>query len=501
MVTAYYGHNGNAGAGVRDGAYYYDDEITRGNHFSYKSQSDGCQHKFHFFLCRNWKVGLTGLCSFIIYWTILYFEAASFNPGDRQFILTVGDTWRVHTPHNLWSRTSLSIQAFQASAATIASTTVGNDADTTSSLVAGLEVYEFLPIMDYSTPALCPPLTLGNDDPSLTANSKSPIVTLHEVDNTIHLQMNQCHYEYFHLNQGSILKISANLVPPQTIQKKKNHQSEHSTADLQGLGATNIYILQGYHSLQDLVAKPTCMDLTGLQNFRAKSVKKRYVANERTAELDYTVPASDYYIVVYDNAAPGQSTNLQVSLTVQMATHHLSDIARPICSTKDTLGSKGCTWVFTNDQDRQRVASTCIIAKAVSPQLTQVLQSQVASHTAQGDGSPPRTGPDADSDNSNSNYVLPNVDLSIQESQSVIVQVHAPFGSFRLIILTIAPIAVLLIFWFLENGQRSIQHLRHNRSTLGGQHDQQQPSIPIGKKHLLPTVHNEGTPLTATRDR
>jgi hypothetical protein len=493
------GRNGDGGEGA--GADYHDDEITpttsaRGDHFGYRSPSDGCHHnKFRFFLCRNWKIGWMGLVTLIIYWLILYLAAASFNPGDRQFVLTVGDTWRVHPPHNLWSRTSLSIQAFPV----VTKENIGGDDGDASSLVAGLEVYEFLPILDYATPAQCPPLTLGDDDPSLTANAKSPILMLHEVENTIHLGMDQYQYEYFHLNKGSILKISAKLLPPppppQTNNNmKKNLQSEYFTADTQRLGATNI--LQGYHTLQDLVAKSSNIDVTGLQNFRAKSVKKRYIANDLTAELDYIIPTSDYYVVVYDNAAPGRSTILQVSLTVQMATHYLSNVARPICSAKDTLVSKGCSWDFTNDQDRERVASTCIIAKAVSSQLTQELQSQVANHTGQGDETTPHDDSDNDSDSNSKNHVLPKIDLSVQEIQSVIVQVHAPYGSPRLILLSLAPIAVLLSLWFLENGQRCIQHVRQNGRSIG-----QQSSLPISNKRMLSTADNERTPLHQSRFR
>jgi hypothetical protein len=203
---------------------------------------------------------------------------------------------------------------------------------------------------------------------------------------------------------------------------------------------------------------------------------------------------------VYDNAAPGRSTSLQVSLSIQLATHYLSDIVRPICSAKDTHLAQGCTWVFTNDQDRQRVASTCIISKAVSSQLTQKLQSQGVSHPAVGDESTQSDGADALGE-SNSNNELPRVDFSLQESQSVIVQVHAPFGSPRLILLTLAPIVVLFTLWFLENGTGCMQHVRRNNRSVGGQRDQQQSSLPIGKEESLRTADDERTSLNKSRDR
>jgi hypothetical protein len=250
------------------------------------------------------------------------------------------------------------------------------------------------------------------------------------------------------------------------------------------LGATNIYILQGYQTLRELETKRNNIDVTRMENFRGRSIEKRYMANAGSAELDYTVPASDYYIVVYDNAAPGRSTNVQVSITVQVATHYLSDLARPICSAQDTVAPHGCAWIFTNDQDRQRVASTCIIAKAVSPQLTQQVQQQ--SDTSSVDQST-AVATDTDGTDANTNSALPKFDMSVNESQTVIVQVHAPLGSTRLWVLALVPIAVLIMLWFLENGQRCIQHVRRNGWQL-------RPPQQQGSERMRP-VANETTPL------
>ncbi|KAG7362043.1 hypothetical protein IV203_025709 [Nitzschia inconspicua] len=419
------------------------------------------------------RTAVTTFTTLGLYWAILYLLATSYNPGDRRFTLTVGDTWRVQLPLNLWSRSSISIQS-------------------SSESQAGLEVYEFLPVLDYSRPPLCPPLTVG-DDPSLTANANSPIVTMHESDNTIHLEMEQYQYRYFHLNRGSVLKISVRLVQPPTTttphsNNSKNHKAATTPIQSQTLGATNIYILQGYHTLKELETQPNTIDITRAENFRGRSIEKRYLAFAGSLEMDYTVPSSDYYIVVFDNAAPGRSTNLQVSITVQMATHYLSDMARPICPAKDTITPGGCAWIFTNDQDRQRVASTCIIAKAVSPLLTQQVQSQTNDTTT------------TKTTTSNNDNKLPKFDMAIDDSQTVIVQVHAPLGSTRLILAALAPIAILCIVWFWENGQRCIQHLRRNGGGWFSRRQQRQrQQQPRMGKGLATTTTNETTPLNKKR--
>lgn len=427
------------------------------------------------------------IVSLLIYWSILYVLAASYNPGDRRFTLTVGDTWRVQPPHNLWSRTSLSIQAIH---------------DT--STAAQLEVYEFLPVLDYSQPARCPPLTLGNTDENaggsmmMNANSNSPMVTLHESATTIRLGMNEYQYEDFHLNQGSVLSISAQLVEEEENKNNQNHNATTATMDNShkndvqqqqhrhdgmngGLGATNIYILQGYHALQELETRPNNIDVTGIENFRGRSIEKRYMSYAGSAaELQYTIPTSDYYIVVYENAAPRSTTNVKVTLTVHMATHYLSDVARPICSTNNTSARQknGCAWIFNNDQDRQRVASTCIIAKAISPQLTRQIQNQTTIANGEAAGSP-------------------NFDVSVEASQTVIVQVHAPLGSTRLVLLAVAPLLVVLIVWFLENGQRCLQHVRR-KACFFRRRRQGHPNYRMGKDNMMPPT-DERSPLNKRR--
>ncbi|KAL3911873.1 MAG: hypothetical protein SGILL_007112, partial [Bacillariaceae sp.] len=106
---------------------------------------------------------LTGLALAVIYWILLWVFAHAYSPGYQRFTLTVGETFQVQPPLNLWSRKSLSIQAFSSAS--------------NKNSTAGLEVYEFLPVLDYGVKASCPPLTLG-DDPSLGSTIHSPILTL-----------------------------------------------------------------------------------------------------------------------------------------------------------------------------------------------------------------------------------------------------------------------------------------------------------------------------------
>jgi hypothetical protein len=276
----------------------------------------------------------------------------------------------------------------------------------------------------------------------------------------MHLPMGQYRYDTFHLNEGSVVHVRAEIL----------HPPKHSD---DGPGATNIYILQGYHTLQELEAKRQNSDVAGLEDFRGRSVWKRYVGYSEVTELEYAVPASDYYTVVYDNAAPGHTTtHLEVTVTVQMATHYLPQYARPICSARDTTVPNGCAWVFTNDQDRQRVASTCIVVKAVSPPQQDPSDNTMATTSTQDEAAATAedvTTDDDDNDNPSttkqdssgiaSDASRPTVvDVDIDDSQTVIVQVDAPIGSARLVLLALLPIMVGAVLWFLENGQKCIHH-------------------------------------------
>jgi hypothetical protein len=479
---------------ARDGATYYDDEEEDYVVVNDPTKEGGIRQwcdKYCCccccFYCKNGKVVLSGVALAIIYWVVLYVFAHAYSPGYQRFTLTVGETFKVQPPMNLWSRKSISIQAFP----------VPSERNS-SAAPAGLEVYEFLPVLDYGVAAPCPPLTLG-DDPSLGVSSNSPILTLHESEERIQLGAiesgnKQYEFEYFHLNEGSILQVHAELVAPPS--------SHHKSIQMGGggLGATNIYILQGFHDLHELETNPRAL----MHDFRGKSIEKRFLAFSGALDLEYVVTDSDYYIIIYDNAAPGRATNLQVSVTVRMATHYLSEVSRPICSAKNTMFPHGCAWTFTNDQDRQRVASTCIIAKAVSPRLNQEIQNQlaatiyrdvddVADTANEGSGS---VGVTNSAGNQQPRLVVP-----MEESQSVIVEVHAPLGSTRFVVLALAPIIILATIWFLENGQRCIQHVRRHGCAAAlcpcCPRGEQQNTMSLGKEQMLPLV-DERTPLNNT---
>jgi hypothetical protein len=385
----------------------------------------------------------------IVYWVVLYILAVAwYNPGDHRFTLTVGETWQVIPPvRNLWARTSLQIQSFpfqggasnNGNGSSSSSTTTTTDTPTT-----GLQVYEFLPVLDYKQHAACPPLTLGDDATSSGAASTTPVLTLHESSKTIHLDVYEYAYDYFHLNQGSIIQLSARVLPD---------KKQPPTNDVAS-GATNLYILKGYHTLEALETKKSNQDVSGLQDFRGKSILKRFLGHGGSTVIEYTVPTSDYYIFVYDNAAPGRSTELDVSLSVKMAAHYLPDpTLRPICRVEDTAKRHGCAWIFTNDQDRQRVASTCIIVKAVSPKLDEKLQQWNATTMSE----------EANAAVTPGGAVPPTVDLELDDSQVVIVQVDAPVGSTKFILLASLPIILLVSIWFLENGQKCILLCRRRR--------------------------------------
>jgi hypothetical protein len=404
--------------------------------------------------CKNPKMSFVSVVATVLYWMVLYVMATSYNPGNHRFTLTVGETWQILPPINLWSRTSLQIQSFPMMVDNNNTATAAATATTTS-----VEVYEFLPVLGYKTHAPCPALTLGDDTPGVV-----PIVTLHESNQTFHLTMGSYEYDYFHLNEGSIVHVEATITHP-----SKQHD---------GPGATNIYILQGYHTLEALETKGENSDVAGLEDFRGKSVWKRFVGYSGSTDLEFTVPASDYYIIVYDNAAPGRTTtHLQVSVTVQMAAHFLPQDSRPICSAKDSAVPRGCAWYFSNDQDRQRVGSTCIIVKAVSPQLNKQLNNQLdtaneidnnfnnnnnnaaAAAATENAPSEDQTTDDAITvgTSNTGDGSSPKVDLEVDDSQVVIVQIDAPVGSAKLIFLALLPIIIVTGLWFLENGQKCIQ--------------------------------------------
>jgi hypothetical protein len=329
----------------------------------------------------NWTyTALAG--SAIVYWAILFLVAASYKPGDHRFTLNVGETWKIEQPKNLWSRTSLSVQSFGTN--------------------PGLEVYEILPVLDGpGVKAACPPL-------------EGPMLMLREPEISMKLRYEEYQYDYFHLNAGSIITIDA------VLKGKK--------------GSTNIYILKGYDALASLEHGGGAN--TDFQNFRGTSILKRFLGNaegqtEPHTHVEFTVPTSDFYIVVYDNASSGP-TKLDVTVTVRLATHYLES-QRPICTANETI--HGCTWDIMNSADVQRIRSTCILVKAVSHKETrqEAMQKEEQSQLP-GNGPPPPGQSESEQ----------NIALELDDGQVVLVQVDAQLGSKSFILLACLPFLVLI---------------------------------------------------------
>lgn len=348
--------------------------------------------------CKPWRV-LSWLVVTAAYWAVLWIVASSYSPGNHQFTLNVGETWQVVPPPNLWSRTSLRIHSTSAATAD-----------------PGLEVYQFMPVLDYSSQkqgqVSCPPLQGG------------PVLTLHEPMKHVIMDMEGYQYDYFHLNQGSVLSVDARL------------QSLTS-------GTINLYLLQGYHALASLEEHDS------VQDFRGESILKRFLGQGGSTVMEYTVPSSDYYIVVYDNAAAGV-TKLDVAITVQMATHSLPDSEPPICTAHDAMtvsaadGGGGCRWPLSSNDDRQRIAGMCLIVKAVSAKLEKAEERQHQSGPIP--PSPPGEGPPGGDSGP------PKLPLDFDDVQVVVVQVDAPLGSPMLLLLTVLPLVVMLGAWLMNHG-------------------------------------------------
>jgi hypothetical protein len=225
--------------------------------------------------------------------------------GETQMTLNVGETWQVPTPSSsLYS--SFEIKS------------ITQD--------PGLEVYEFPPVMSNDV-AVCPSTT-------------GPVLVLQE-SQTIILEGNEYQYDYFHLNAGSVVTVEAS----------------------QQTGAINIYLLKGIASLKAL---ETNDGVSSSQNFRGRSILKRFSGNRGSTILTYEIQHADFYIVIYDNAAT-TTTQTTKLVTVTVATHSLKN-KKPVCSAADTIN--GCKWAWDNNaSDRKRIASSCIIVKAVSSSM------------------------------------------------------------------------------------------------------------------------------------
>jgi hypothetical protein len=256
----------------------------------------------------------------LIFWAILWSFASAF-PTPQQFQLRVGETWEVTLPP-LWSRHSFEIH--------------------TPMIDPGIQVYEFSPVLQGEA-AKCPPPT---PDVANKLQSTTSVI----------LQGNEYKFDYYHLNAGS--KIVLDL--------------------FQGKGSTNIYLLQGYSALNSL-QQDSAAKVSSYQDFRGKSIVKRFSGPGGETTFTYDVTEPDFYILVYDNAASLPiPSKFMVQLTIERTTHVMPD-AKCVCSAKDTQDG-GCLWTITSDRDRWRVQGSCIIIKAVSSLSTRQVNASKIVH-------------------------------------------------------------------------------------------------------------------------
>ena len=307
----------------------------------------------------------------LIFWAILWSFASAF-PTQRQFQLRVGETWQLTLPP-LWSRYSFEIH--------------------TPMIDPGIQVYEFSPVLQ-GEDAKCP---LPTPDPSIKLQSTTSVV----------LEGNEYKFDYYHLNAGS--RITLDL--------------------FQGKGSTNIYLLQGYSALNSL-QQDSAATVSSYQDFRAKSIVKRFSGPGGETTFTYDVTEPDFYILVYDNASSLPiPSNCMVQLTIERTTHIMPD-AKCVCSAKDTQDG-GCIWTLTSDRDRWRVQGSCIIIKAVSS--TRYFNSSKSAK-----------------DDDETNYVQ--------------VRLKAKVGSATLAGLALVPLLIGLIFLCREPVSRCVRRPRESQS-------------------------------------
>jgi hypothetical protein len=273
-----------------------------------------------------------------LFWAVLWSFATSF-PTETQIQLLPGETWEISKPL-LWSRRSFGLNA--------------------SSTDPGIQVYEFSPTM-LGEHAKCPLPT----SQAVQTYKTTKIVTM--VDEEAY------QYDYFHLNVGSQL-----------------------TVDLrQQMGSVNIYLLQGYGQLKKLQKlqqrQANTMDSGSgdtSHDFRATSILKRFSGRGGQTTFTYQVhDKADFFVLVYENLTPSllssttllsandgeedkdkgdiaSLTQFTVNLSIDMTTY-LLPAGRMVCDVLATYAGK-CIWVLRTNDDRRRVAESCVIVKAVS---------------------------------------------------------------------------------------------------------------------------------------
>ena len=308
------------------------------------------------------KYTLFWACS-IALWVALAVCAINSGVGGRVFTMHVGETWQIHQPP-LWSRSGFGIHA------------VVDDR-------AGIEVYSFPPVL--------------RNDIGMCPYTSGPRYSIKE-SKVIELSKGgDYEYDYYHLNQGSLISLNA-----QTQQ-----------------GQANIYLLKGVHSLKTLQTS-----IGGKHDFRRESILKHFLGTSHTT-LKYEVPESDFYVLAYQNNI-FTPTKFAVQLDIDVSTHYLQN-HYPICSYNTTKSKVGCFWKLDNDNDRTRVANSCIIAKAVA------------------------TGKDNE-----------NVD----GQQSVVVELESKIGSVYVFWIAMSPLVVGLLMWMMDCGKNTARSRMEERASL-----------------------------------
>ena len=115
----------------------------------------------------------------------------------------------------------------------------------------------------------------------------------------LHLDQGDYQYDYFYLNQGSSLDVTID----------------------QYSGASNMFLLRGPIS-----------DDTADTSFGQSAILKQYATKGHTGRLQYTVPYSDTYVVVFDNASNSKG-RASVKYHVDLTSYNLVGLLPFPCQT------------------------------------------------------------------------------------------------------------------------------------------------------------------------
>jgi hypothetical protein len=139
--------------------------------------------------------------------------------------------------------------------------------------------------------------SIADNCPSLTG----PPLLLSATSN-IKLAPDDYQYDYVYLNKGSMIDINVT----------------------QKYGSTNVMILKGYDSLQDVDEEDDD------ESFTKRAILARFAGEGTTVRVQYAVVSSDTYVLLYDNAST-EKGRFVVSYAVNGTTYDLSGRA-PVSS-------------------------------------------------------------------------------------------------------------------------------------------------------------------------